>query len=39
MIERLSGSQGITDLHHMHWIKRNEQSWGRAHHAGDIAGP
>ena len=34
-----SWAQGITDLHHMHWIERNEQSSGRAHHAGNIAGP
>ena len=34
-----SWAQGITDLHRMHWIERNEQSWGRSHHTGDIAGP
>ncbi len=34
-----SWAQGITDLFHMHWIERNEQSWGRSHHAGDITGP
>ncbi len=33
-----SWAQGITDLFHMHWLARDEQSWGRAHHAGDIAG-
>ncbi len=33
-----SWAQGITDLFHMHWLERDEQSWGRAHHAGDIAG-
>ena len=34
-----SWAQGITDLFRMHWIERNEQSWGRSHHGGDIAGP
>ena len=34
-----SWAQGITDLHHMHWIERNAQSWGRSHHSGDIEGP
>ncbi|MBX3637869.1 MAG: creatininase family protein [Rubrivivax sp.] len=33
-----SWAQGITDLHRMHWVERDSQSWGRAHHAGDIAG-
>lgn len=33
-----SWAQGITDLHAMHWIERSEQSWGRSHHVGDIAG-
>ena len=31
-----SWAQGITDLHHMHWIEREEQSWGRSHQVGDI---
>jgi creatinine amidohydrolase len=34
----ISWAQGITDLHHMHWIERNERSWGMLHHQGDIAG-
>jgi creatinine amidohydrolase len=33
-----SWAEGIADLHRMHWIERDSQSWGRAHHAGDIAG-
>lgn len=33
-----SWAQGITDLHRMHWVERDSQSWGRAHHTGDIAG-
>ncbi len=33
-----SWAQGITDLFHMHWLARDEQSWGKAHHACDIAG-
>ena len=33
-----SWAQGITDLHRMHWVERDSQSWGRSHHAGDIAG-
>ena len=38
ILESLANSwaQGITDLHHMHWIERAEQSWGRAHQSGDI---
>jgi len=33
-----SWAQGITDLHKMHWIEREEQSWGRMHQSGDIQG-
>ena len=33
----ISWAQGITDLHKMHWIVRNEQSWGKGHQTGDIA--
>lgn len=33
-----SWAQGITDLHKMHWIEREEQSWGRMHQTGDIEG-
>jgi creatinine amidohydrolase len=33
-----SWAQGITDLYRMHWIEREEQSWGRAHQTGDIEG-
>ena len=33
----VSWAQGITDLHNMHWIVRNERSWGKAHQTGDIA--
>lgn len=33
-----SWAQGITDLHQMHWIERDEQSWGRSHHNGSIQG-
>ena len=32
-----SWAQGISDLHRMHWIERDESSWGRSHHNGDIA--
>ena len=32
-----SWAQGIIDLHRMHWIERNESTWGRSHHNGDIA--
>lgn len=31
-----SWAQGITDLHKMHWIERDEQSWGRSHQTGHI---
>jgi len=31
-----SWAQGITDLHQMHWIERDEPSWGHAHHQGHI---
>ncbi len=34
----ISWAQGITDLHQLHWIERNERSWGMLHHQGDIAG-
>ena len=33
-----SWAQGITDLHHMQWLERPEQSWGRLHQTGDIQG-
>ena len=33
----VSWARGITDLHNMHWIVRNERSWGKAHQTGDIA--
>ncbi|MCW5613292.1 MAG: creatininase family protein [Rubrivivax sp.] len=33
-----SWAQGITDLHRLRWVERDSQSWGRAHHGGDIAG-
>jgi creatinine amidohydrolase len=33
-----SWAQGITDLYRMHWIEREEQSWGRMHQTGDIEG-
>ena len=33
----VSWAQGITDLHNMHWIVRNERSWGKGHQTGDIA--
>ena len=33
-----SWAQGITDLHRMRWIQRDEQSWGRSHHKGAIQG-
>jgi creatinine amidohydrolase len=33
-----SWAQGITDLHKMHWIEREERSWGRMHQSGDIQG-
>jgi creatinine amidohydrolase len=32
-----SWAEGFTDLHRMHWVERDSQSWGRAHHSGDIA--
>ena len=31
-----SWAEGITDLHRLHWIERESQSWGLAHHQGDI---
>ncbi len=33
----VSWAQGITDLHNLRWIVRNERSWGKAHQTGDIA--
>lgn len=33
-----SWAQGIADLHRLRWPARDSQSWGRMHHAGDIAG-
>ncbi len=33
-----SWAQGITDLHRMHWVERNERSWGKVHQEGDIQG-
>jgi creatinine amidohydrolase len=34
-----SWARGITELHHLHWLQRDEPSWGRAHHAGHIEAP
>ena len=33
-----SWAQGIQDLHQLQWPARQEQSWGMAHHNGDIVG-
>ncbi len=33
----VSWAQGITDLHNLRWIVRNERSWGKTHQTGDIA--
>jgi len=33
-----SWAEGITDLHAMRWVERHEQSWGRSHYSGAIAG-
>jgi len=40
ILESLAASwaEGITDLHRMQWLQREAQSWGMAHHHGDIVG-
>jgi creatinine amidohydrolase len=33
-----SWARAITELHAMHWIERDAQSWGTAHQHGDVMG-
>jgi creatinine amidohydrolase len=33
-----SWAQAITELHQMHWIERDAQTWGTAHQRGDVMG-